>query len=155
MLEDPTPTLARSKEPVRQFSLFLENRVGALLGVVRLLQANQIELLGHSLQEVAELTLLRIIVSYPDSASTLFMERGIAHTSTEVVVVEIKEGNEGLTRCLLALQEAEVNVRTSYGLSVRPGLYPLIAMHVDEPDTAAEALNRSGFNVVQPDELIR
>jgi hypothetical protein len=155
MIEDNASTLAPSTEPVRQFSLFLENRVGALLGVVRLLQAHQIEVIGQCVQEVTELTLARFIVTYPDSASTLFMERGIPHTSTEVVVVEVKEGNLGLARCLEVLQEAEINIRTCYPLSVRPGLYPLMAMHVDEADTAVQALHNGGFTVLQAGDLIR
>jgi hypothetical protein len=148
-------TLSPSTEPVRQFSLFLENRVGALLAVVRLLKAHQIEVIGHSLQEITELTLARLIVTDPEGAATLFMERGIAHTRTVVVVTELRDESHDLGRCLEVLQEAEINLRTCYPLSIRPGLYPLVAMHVDETDTAVYALNNSGFTVLQARDLVR
>jgi hypothetical protein len=157
MIEDPSApqTLAPSTEPVRQFSLFLENRVGALLAVVRLLKAHQIEVIGYSLQEITELTLSRLIVTDPEGAATLFMERGIAHTRTAVIVTELRDTDHDLEHCLHALQEAEINVRTCYPLSIRPGLYPLVAMHVDDNETAIQALNNSGFTVLQARDLVR
>jgi hypothetical protein len=153
--EDGAQTLTPSTEPVRQFSLFLENRVGALLAVVKLLKAHQIEIIGHSLQEVTELTLVRMIVTDPEGAGTLFMERGIAFTKSPVVVTELRETSHDLEACLQALLEAEVNVRTCYPLSVRPSLYPAVAMHVDDELTAVETLHNSGFKVLSTTDLLR
>jgi hypothetical protein len=156
MLEEDSPqTLTPSTEPVLQFSLFLENRVGAMLAVVKLLKAHQIEIIGHSLQEVTELTLVRMVVTDPESAATLFMERGIAFTRSPVLIVELRESGLDLEACLHVLQAAEINVRVCYPLAIRPALYPLMTMHVDDVVEAAQALHTSGFTLLHSTDLLR
>ena len=144
-----------AKTPVRQLSVFLDNRVGTLMALVKLLNEHHIEVLGYSLQEAAEITILRMIVSDPDSAATLFIERGIAHTDSPMIVVELRDGAHGLSAGLGALLTAEVNIRSSYPLLNRPGRGALLALHVDEPDVGCEALNASGFRVLTQGELSR
>ena len=54
------PEITGALSPVRQLSVFLHNRVGALLGLVRLMNEHSIEVLGLSLQDSADLTLVRM-----------------------------------------------------------------------------------------------
>ena len=59
---DPTETSDSTTTtrgtPVRQIAVFLHNRVGALMSLVKLLHDNSIEVLGLSVQESTELTML-------------------------------------------------------------------------------------------------
>ena len=66
--------------PVRQLTVFLQNRVGALMSLVKLLGDHHVAVLGLSLQDNTELALVRLIVSAPDDAHLLFIEKGIAHS---------------------------------------------------------------------------
>src|SRR3569623_1545581 len=108
--EIPIPT----NTPVRQLSVFLHNRVGAFMALVKLLNDNGIEVLGLSMQETTELTFARLVLSDPESAETLFMEMGIPHTDCKVMVVEIRDGSHSLASCLSALLAAEINIAFSY-----------------------------------------
>ena len=155
MSPSDSTAISIAKTPVRQLSVFLDNRVGALMALVKLLNEHHIEVLGYSLQEAAEITILRMIVTDPDSAATLFMERGIAHTDSPMVVVELREGAHGLGQCLSALLTAEINIRSSYPLLTRPDQGALLALHVDDAEVGAEALNASGFRVLAQGELSR
>src|SRR6478736_4167302 len=83
---------ARAKEPPRQLSVFLHNRVGALLSLVKLLNEHDIEVLGLSVQDSVELTLLRLVVTDPDGAKTAFEADGHSCASRPIIVVELKEG---------------------------------------------------------------
>lgn len=139
--------------PVRQLSVFLHNRVGALMSLVKLLGDNAIEVLGFSLQEFTEMTLARLVVSDPETTETLFMERGIAHSASVAVVVEIKEGS--LAACLSALLAAEINIRVCFPLMARPGRGALVAFILDEPEIGADVLNKAGFHVLMQEELSR
>jgi hypothetical protein len=105
---------------VRQFSVFLQNKVGALLEVVRLLDENNIIVLALSIAESYESAISRIIVSDPDRTHELFVEHNIPHSSCELMVVELADGPGDLSRLLAALLMAEVNVHFSYPLLVRP-----------------------------------
>ena len=56
-----TGETTQAKGPVRQLSVFLHNRVGALLSLVKKLNEHAIEVLGLSVQDSVELTLVRLV----------------------------------------------------------------------------------------------
>jgi len=140
---------------IRQLSVFLQNRVGALMALTRLLRDHSIEILGLSMQDTTEMTLVRLVLSDPDGAGMLFIERGIPHTDCKIIVVELTESNRRLTECLAALLEAELNIEFCYPLLVRPGLHPLLALHCDDVEIAADVLHRAGFKVLCQEDLSR
>ena len=158
MMSTPETTVALSvpsSTPVRQISVFLHNRVGTFMALVKLLNDNGIEVLGLSMQETTELTFARLILSDPDGAATLFIERGIPHTDCGVLVVEVREGAHNLAPCLAALLTAEINIQFSYPMLTRISNWPLLVLHVDEPDVAADALHASGFKMISQTDLSR
>lgn len=140
---------------VRQLSVFLHNRVGTLMALVRLLHENSIDVLSLSVQESTELTIVRLILTDPELAETVFIERGIPHACSEIVVVELPAGNESLRRCLASLLSAEINVRLSYPILVQTGLHPRLALHLEDPDMGTEALEKSGFRTLRQEDLSR
>jgi len=153
---DSPDSTTTSGTPVRQLSVFLHNRVGSLMALVKLLNENSIEVLGLSVQESTELTLARLVVSDPDTAETLFMEKGIPFDSTCVLTIVQLHPLEGtLVQCLAALLAAEINIHFSYPMLARPGIYPLLAIYLDEPELASEALTNAGFRVLLQEDLSR
>lgn len=140
---------------IRQLSVFLHNRVGTLNALVRLLHENTIEVLGLSVQESTELTIVRLILTDPELAETVFMERGIPHASSDVVVVELASADDSLRKCLATLLAAEINVRLSYPLLIQTGLHPRLVLHLDDADLGMDALERAGFRVLRQEDLSR
>jgi hypothetical protein len=151
----PLGDVARAKEPVRQLSVFLHNRVGALLSLVKLLNEHDIEVLGLSVQDSVELTLVRLIVTDPDTAKTVFEADGHSCASKPIIVVELKEGVHDLAHALSGLLSAEINIHHAYPLMVRPGGKPLLAVYVDDYEVGGESLSKSGFKVLTQGELSR
>ena len=144
-----------AKSPVRQLSVFLHNRVGALLTLVKLLNEHQIEVLGLSVQDSVDLTLVRVIVTDPTHAEEVFIAAGHSCASKPIVVVELKQGVHDLSHALSGLLAAEINIHHSYPLMVRPNSRPLLALHVDDPEVGSESLSKCGFKVLSQDELTR
>ena len=85
---------AIAQDPVYQYSLFLENRVGALADVVRLLNEAGVDVLGLSLLDSIDLTVARMVLSDPDTAKPLLFEKGISFAEVELVVVEVEVAGE-------------------------------------------------------------
>jgi hypothetical protein len=141
--------------PVRQLSVFLHNRVGALMALVKLLAEHRIEVLGLSLQDTTELALLRMVPSDPETAEMLFIEKGIPHAVCPVTVVELREAEHTLVHALSALLSAEINIDFSYSLFVRPAQHPLFVLHLDSADLGAEVLSSAGFKVLTQEDLSR
>ena len=59
---------------VKQFSVFLPNKVGAMLEIVKLLNAHQTHIVAMSVSESTDSAIARIIVSDPESVEQLFRD---------------------------------------------------------------------------------
>ena len=142
-------------DAVRQFSVLFANRAGSLVSLTNLLKREKIEVLGLSLQDSRDATVARLVLSDPDSAEALFIEKGIPHTVCELVVVGFPEVGVGLVKCLDTLRCAEVNIDFAYGLLPHPRGLTLMAFHLDDGDFAAHVLHSAGFKVLSQKELSR
>lgn len=154
-LEDEVCTVAKNGSPVRQFSVMLPNRVGALASLVKLLRASAIEVIGLSVQDSRDATVARLVVSDPDSAESIFCEKGIPHMRSELVVVALQEAGPGLLQCLDILMVAETNIDFAYALLPGADGKALLAMHVEDYEFATSVLNRSGFKLMYEEDLLR
>lgn len=141
--------------PVRQFSVMLPNRVGALAALAKLLRASAIEVIGLSVQDSRDATVARLVVSDPESTEHLFMEKGIPHASCELVVVSLRESGPGLMQCLDTLMIAETNIDFAYALLPSPGGHAMLALHVEDYEFAVAILHQSGFKLMYQDDLSR
>lgn len=142
-------------DAVRQLSVMLENRIGALHSMIKLINDSGIYVLGFSVQDSFDVTILRLVLTDPDTIETIFMERGIAFTDNKIVVVQLDAGASSLANCLGALSSSETNVHISYPLLARPGDYPLLAISVDDPDFASFTLQNQGFKLLFQNDLSR
>jgi len=141
--------------PVRQFSVFLENKVGALMRLVRLINNAHVDVLGLSVLEATDVTIVRLVVSDPETVEDLFFQRGIPFRSCQLMVVEIPDGPAGLGRCLQALLEAETNIMYSYPLMTHSEGRAALAFYLEDLDFASEVLRTSGFKVLYQEDLSR
>lgn len=141
--------------PVQQFSVMLQNRVGALAALVKMLRSCHIEVVGLSVQDARDATIARLVVSDPETTEQLFLEKGIPHTMCELLVVELKEAGPNLLQCLDHLMVAETNIDFCYPLLPIYQGYSLLAMHVDDLEFAASILNSAGFTLIWQDGLSR
>lgn len=141
--------------PVKHFSIFLHNKVGALLEVVRFFEEKGVIVLAFSIVDSAESAIARMIVSDPDLVSRLLHERDIAFSQTTVLVVELAEGAADLGRVLSCLLMAEVNLLFSYPLLVRPRGKALLVLHVDDNECASTVMQGEGFKLLTQGDLSR
>ncbi len=140
---------------VRQFSIFLPNKVGAMLEIVKLLNAHHVDVVALSISESTDSAIARIIVSDPDRVENLFGEHDIAFGVCEMVVVELKEVSGQLAKLLAALLMAEVNVHFSYPLLTRPRGFAALALHVDDTDCASAVVLGEGFRILSQTDISR
>jgi hypothetical protein len=140
---------------VRQFSVFLQNRVGVLMELVRLLNEHHVEVLAINLQESADSAIVRIVVSDPELVEDVFQTHDIPFAMTEFLVVELVEGAGGLGGLLAALLMAEINLHGAYALMTRPQGNTALALHVEDNECAASVLQGHGFKLLSQADLSR
>lgn len=153
------PVLATTEKisgpQVRQFSVFLQNKVGALLEVVKLLDSHNVVVLALSIQDSSESAIARMIVSDPDLVGELFQQEDIPYGACDVLVIELADGPADLSKVLAALLMAEVNIIFSYPLLIRPRGRSVLVMHVDDIDCSSNVLLGEGFVILTQSDLSR
>ena len=140
---------------VKQFSVFLPNKVGAMLDVVKLLNTHHTHVVAMSVSESTDSAIARVIVSDPEEVEDLFRQNNIAYGVCEVVVVELREVATQLMKLLASLFMAEVNVHFTYALLTRPRGMAALALHVDDTDCASSVLLGAGFHLLSQNDISR
>ena len=140
---------------VKQFSVFLPNKVGAMLDLVKLLNAHHSHVVALSVSESTDSAIARIVVSDPDGIEQLFKGNNIAFGVCHVVVVELREVATQLAKLLATLFMAEVNVHFTYSLLTRPRGFAALALHVDDNECATNVLLGAGFKILSQGDISR
>ena len=156
MPADLPPTTSKTDGPlVKQFSIFLPNKVGAMLDVVKLLHAHNTHVVALSISESTDSSIARIVVSDPEQVEELFHQNDVPFGVCAMVVVELREVATELAKLLAALLMAEVNVHFSYPLLTHPRGFAAIALHVDDTDCASSVLLGEGFRLLSQTDISR
>jgi hypothetical protein len=138
---------------VRQFTVFLENRVGRLQTLVRALEAGRGKIVSLSIQENADTALVRLICSDPDESKDILKSSEFFFSESELLVVELpKRTRQPLIDICSAMLTAEINIHYAYPLMLHPG-GPALALYVDDPTLAARLLIKKGFNLIGESDL--
>jgi len=113
---EASDAIAPMGAPVLQFSVFLQNRAGSLEALIQLLHQSRVELLGFSVQDSRDATVARIVTSDPESTQQIFLEKGIPHTTADLVVVALRHAelrvgeSAGTPRAVAGLAQLEALV---------------------------------------------
>jgi hypothetical protein len=140
---------------VKQFSIFLPNKVGAMMDVVKLLHTHSTHVVALSISESTDSAIARIMVSDPEGVEHLFREHNVPFGVCSMVVVELREVATQLAKLLAALLMAEVNVHFTYPLLTHPRGFAALALHVDDTDCAASVLQGEGFQLLSQADISR
>ncbi|MDQ2868186.1 MAG: acetolactate synthase [Verrucomicrobiota bacterium] len=140
---------------VSQFTIFLPNKVGAMLDVVKLLNAHHTHVVALSVTESTDSAIARVIVSDPERVEELFHTNNIAFGVCTLLVIELREVATQLMKMLAALLMAEVNIHFTYPLLTRPNGKAAIAMHVDDAECATAVLLGEGFRLLSQSDISR
>lgn len=155
-MDSSVSTTEKNTSPrVRQFSIFLPNKVGALSEVIRVLHDHSVHVLAINVQDSADSAIVRIVASDPEQVYDLFNIHGIPFSCSEIVVVELREGATELPKMCTALLMAEVNIHGIYGLLSRPNGNTSLALHVEDNDCATAVLRSHGFRVLSQSDISR
>ena len=137
---------------VRQFTVFLDNRVGRLGTLVRALEEIS-RVVALSIEESADSALVRLICSEPDRAREALQHDGFSFGESELLAVELpRRTKQPLLAVCAALLTAEINIHYAYPLLFRPH-GPALALYVEDPTLAAQILIRKGFTLIGESDL--
>src|SRR5690242_6471334 len=140
-------TSTSSNDPVKQFSVFVENRVGRLHDLTGLLKSNAVHVMAITVLDTTDSAIVRFIADDPDKARELMINNDFPYTECDVLAVEINDESQ-LQGVLAALFEAEINIHYIYSFIKRPEGKCALAINTEDEDVAAQALNKRGYRVL-------
>jgi hypothetical protein len=142
---------ARDWPSVRQFSVFLENRVGAMLDMVRKFEASNNRIVALSVVDSADCAIIRVVLSDPERARETLELNRLPFLESDLLVVQLPDGPQPIAHICKALLAAELNIHYAYPVMLTG--HPAIAIHVDDHETAMATLQKSGFRVLTEGDL--
>ena len=138
---------------IKQISVFLENKPGALYGMTGALAQNQVDMRALSLAETKDFGIARIIVDNVYAATTVLKEAGYVHSVTPVLGVAIPDTPGGLNKVLQVITNAQVNVEYMYAFLGGKTSRAYMIFRVEDVEKASAALTERGVHVVDQEEI--
>jgi hypothetical protein len=140
---------------LKQLSLFLENKPGALSAPVKILAGAHINILTLSIAEAQQYGILRLIVRHWEPAKKLLEKHGLLVKVTDVLAIEVADRPGGLAAILAVLEEAGINLEYMYAFTLKRDSKGLLLFRFDDPDKAIRVLKKNKINVVGNAELFK
>jgi hypothetical protein len=139
--------------PIRQISVFLENKCGRLASVTRTIGDHNIDIRAFSIADTTDFGILRLIVNRPDDACKVLREGGFTVSMTEVLAVQIPDQPGGLAGVLEMMQDAGVNIEYMYAFSAKISKDALAVFRVENCQVAERLIAGKEIRVLGGEEV--
>jgi hypothetical protein len=140
---------------VRQFNVFLANRMGALLDLVRKFETTDVRIASLTVIETADCAIIRLVTGSAARAADILAAAKFPYTESDLLVVKIPDNDQPLLTITKALLSGEINIHYAYPLLI--GVGPMgntaLALHVDDFEAASRALQERGFTLFTEEDL--
>ncbi len=140
---------------LKQLSVFLENKPGAVSRPCRILSKAGINIQTFALADTQQFGILRLVVHEWEKAKEVLEKNDFAVRVTEVVALEIPDRPGGLADVLEVIEQAHVNVEYMYAFTAKHDGKGLIMFRFDQPEAAIAKLQACKFNTVGTAELFK
>lgn len=125
----------------RQVSVFVENRPGRLAAILDVLEAHSVSILALSVSDAAEIGIIRMVLSDPDSALRALREEGFTSREDPVLCVAIPDVPGGLLRAVgRPLAAAGVNLDYFYVYTASGTDSVMAVIKTDDMEKAERAI---------------
>ena len=128
---------------VKQISVFLENRPGALAEFTRILEKSNIDLRALSLAESEDFV----------STIQILKDEGYVCSITKVIAVEIQDKPGALVKMLNILGDNQVNLEYSYAFLAKKANSAFMILRVADNDKAIKVLTQNGIRPICNEDM--
>ena len=142
--EDPT---------LHQLVVFLPNRVGELGDILRRLDKQSLTVHALTVTDSVDFAVVRIVLSDYIHGKRLFEEMGLQVQVSAILAAEL-EREQTLLEVCRALIRGEINIHYTYSMLTRPRGKPVILLNVDDVATGCEILRKSGYTLLDDQDIL-
>ena len=141
-------------QPVKQFSVFSENKVGRLNDLVTLFHQESVQIVALCAIDNTDSAIVRFVANYPDEARRVLKENHFPFNEIEVVAVEMDSADQ-ISSITSSLTAAEINVHYTYPFLIRPGHRCGMLLRLEDNELATEVMNVQGLKVLDQSDIAR
>ena len=137
---------------VKQISVFIENKKGALAACTRYIADNGINIRALSIADTQDFGILRIICDDPKQTDSILKNGGYITTVTDVLATEIADKPGSMATILEVLADAHIIVEYTYAF-LAPDGHAYMIFRVDDNAVASAALAGAGIKTANQEDL--
>ncbi|NLO20540.1 MAG: ACT domain-containing protein [Syntrophomonadaceae bacterium] len=139
----------------KQISVFLENKVGRLAHVTRVLGEAGINIRALSIADTSDFGILRLIVSDPTKAYRVLKDARFTVSETEVIAVQVPDSPGGLASVLEQMTEQELSIEYLYAFLGTKSDDALVIFKVEDIAKARKIFNEKGIKFLDESILYK
>ena len=140
---------------IKQLTVFVENKKGALVSITDTLAENNVNIRALSIAETEEFGILRLIVNDEETAVKKLSEAGYLIKMTDVVGVKIGDAPGKLTAALNVVDKAGINMEYLYAFMARTERHAYVVLRVEDNAAAEKALTEAGFHLITDADILK
>lgn len=137
-------------QKIKQFSVFMPNKPGALTRLAALFSEKGINILGIASEVRDDSGLVRIALENDADVSSILSSAGFSSVETHILSVEVDDKPGELLRVAAALADGKVNITTVYGTSVEGAKTSRILIAAQNTDKALAILEALASGAPSP-----
>ena len=133
---------------LKQLSVFVENKQGALVDITETLAARNVNIRALSIADTEGFGILRLIVNDIETAIFTLHGKGYLIKTTDVVGVKIGDAPGKLSTALKVLDQNGINIEYLYAFMTRTEKHAYVVLRVADNDAAQSALENAGYHII-------
>ena len=138
---------------INQISVFLENKVGQLAQVCKVLADNGVSLVTLSLAETQDFGIARLIVDNHEKAETVLRTNKFLVKTTPVIAVTVPDRPGGMAQVVSTLSEKGCDIEYSYAFASSNNEQAVLVFRFKDIETAASVLADAGLATIDEKEI--
>ena len=140
---------------LKQLTIFVENKKGALVDITKTLADNNVNLRALSIADTQDFGILRLIVNDNETATKALQDAGYLIKMTDVVGVKIGDQPGKLSMALDVLDKADINMEYLYAFMARTEKHAYVVLRVENNKTAEAVLTEAGFKLITEADICK
>ena len=139
---------------LRQFGIFMENRVGTLHELLRHIERHDLRVMALTIVDSVDFSIARLVLNNYERALELFRLSEFNFFETDLIGVELSSDPQPFVKICIALLQAELNIHYTYPLLYRGKGQGAVALYVDDIEMGIKTLADKGHRIITENDLL-
>jgi len=141
--------------PIKQLSLFVENRPGSLNAVCRVLKEKNLSIRTLAMADTEQFGILRLLLKEHEQAKQALEEAGFIVKVTDVLALEVPDRAGGLSDILAILDKHGLAVEYMYAFTFGVNDRAILVFRFEDPLRAIAELKDEPVKLIRADDLYK